>query len=95
MQNYPESLWKSLKKGCFPTADGELETKLRTAFFYGLDAGRELTIQSTSLSNDQCCSFSQEFRDQIHGSLQLLGMPPVRVKMGAVNPAIGPNIGGN
>jgi hypothetical protein len=82
MQNHPEELFRSLKQGCFPTAMGEEERKLRIAFFYGLDAMRQMIVQAVSdLSNKEMATFSTNLREQITAELTRLGQPPAKIKL--------------
>lgn len=77
-----EELFQSLKKECFPGVDGEFERKLRIAFFYGIDAGHQLTYKAAQeLTSSQTVEYFHHLGLQLSDGLQQVGLERARIKL--------------
>ncbi len=86
--NYSEDLWISLRRAKFPLCSGEHEKQLKIAFLQGMHSGRQLVIQSSTLSNNTMCEFNQALCQQIEAELRRLGSRPGNVKLSTTKPQI-------
>lgn len=85
--NYPEYLFEQLKRGCFPTAEGEELKRLKIAFLQGMHSGREVITQALDLDEEDAIKCINELRQQVEGSLSQLGQKPGKIRVFTAEPS--------
>jgi hypothetical protein len=85
-----EKLFTEMKRGYWPTVDGEQEKALRIAFLQGIHCGTRLFQDALDMDSDEVSvTFLRDVRQQIFSGLMALGTVPGRVSVGTQRPTNG------